>query len=295
MKQNLKLKLRPHLSSSTTLTTTTNEQLLSNTQKLIQTERKTLAHILEHLREIQKRRAYCPLGYSNLMKYMIHELGYSESASFRRIQALKLTKAVPEAAQMIQTGDLNLSQISMVQTRLKDEEKKIPKLLQNLKKKTARETEQILSEIKPLPKKREIKRSINSSESRIAWNLSNDVLKKMDKLQALTKKNNKNDLLSLALDLAIKKHDPTQRPTRKSNKTCKKVSALTKKKLYVRSNGVCEFPGCDEDLFLEIEHKTPQAFGGSHRLENLKLYCKSHNQHEAIKIFGQEVMDRYLN
>jgi hypothetical protein len=279
------------------------KDLLNKTKKLVQLERKTLSQILDHLKEVQRRRAYCPMGYSNLMKYMIKELGYSESASFRRIQALKLTKENPVAASMIQSGEINLSQITMVQTRLKNEKnttcerENIPHILQMIKHKTARETEQILSEIKPMTKKREIKRSINSTETRVAWNLSNSALKKMDRLQALTKISHKGDLLNKVFDLALKQLDPALKPSRKTktNKISKTVSALTKKKLYVRSKGVCEFSGCDEEHFLEIEHTIPRALGGSNQLENLKLYCKSHNQHEAIKIFGLEVMDHYLN
>jgi hypothetical protein len=52
---------------------------------------------------------------------------------------------------------------------------------------------------------------------------------------------------------------------------------------------------CNSKYFLEIDHIKPQALGGDHSEENLKLYCRAHNQLSAIKHFGFDHMDPYIN
>ena len=117
----------------------------------------------------------------------------------------------------------------------------------------------------------------------------------MEKLQALTKTYNSDELLSKVFDLALNKLDPSKKATRNSKRASKGVSALSKKKLYLRSGGVCEYKNCDEQHFLEIEHVIPRALGGANDFSNLKLFCKSHNQQAAINVFGQKTMDRFIN
>jgi len=83
--------------------------LLMKTKVLVKKERLLLENILLHLQEIHRRRLYADLGYSNLFKYLVRELHYSEGAAARRVQALKLIQKVPEAKDMIKRGDLNLT------------------------------------------------------------------------------------------------------------------------------------------------------------------------------------------
>ena len=47
------------------------QQLLSETKKLVQIERQVLTKILNHLREIDRRKLYCDLGYSSLFYYAV--------------------------------------------------------------------------------------------------------------------------------------------------------------------------------------------------------------------------------
>jgi hypothetical protein len=75
--------------------TTNEKQLLLNLKTLVATDRKTLSDILKHLQIVYDTRLFAKLGHSSLHKYLIKELGYSESAAFRRVQALKLVKEIP--------------------------------------------------------------------------------------------------------------------------------------------------------------------------------------------------------
>jgi 5-methylcytosine-specific restriction endonuclease McrA len=47
---------------------------------------------------------------------------------------------------------------------------------------------------------------------------------------------------------------------------------------------------CSERSDLELDHRIPFARGGETTVENLRLLCSEHNQHEAERVFGQDHM-----
>jgi hypothetical protein len=51
----------------------------------------------------------------------VSELGYRESAAWRRWTALKITNEMPEAKKMLQDGDVNLSTLGKLALHLKNE------------------------------------------------------------------------------------------------------------------------------------------------------------------------------
>src|SRR5690554_6171569 len=77
--------------------TVAENNLHNRIKALVATERKTLAEIIENLQRVYDTRLFAKMGYSSLIKYLIKECGYSEGAAYRRYQALKLTKEIPEA------------------------------------------------------------------------------------------------------------------------------------------------------------------------------------------------------
>ncbi|PIT99630.1 MAG: hypothetical protein COT74_11590, partial [Bdellovibrionales bacterium CG10_big_fil_rev_8_21_14_0_10_45_34] len=54
------------------------QELLSKTKSLVQKERELLTEVLQHMREIDRRKLFSDLGYRSLFDYAVKELGYSE-------------------------------------------------------------------------------------------------------------------------------------------------------------------------------------------------------------------------
>jgi hypothetical protein len=78
-------------------------------------ERELLYDILLTIKEINSRKLYLELGFSSLFSYLTTGVGYGESSAFRRIEAARLLKDAPELGARIQSGEITLNQISMVQ------------------------------------------------------------------------------------------------------------------------------------------------------------------------------------
>jgi len=96
------------------LKTISDNQFLSKIKALNNRERKLKLTVLFHLKEIDKRELYLPLGYHSLFEFCTRHLGYTRSSACRRIQAARCVGDFPEAADMLLAGELNLSVISLI-------------------------------------------------------------------------------------------------------------------------------------------------------------------------------------
>jgi hypothetical protein len=61
------------------------------------------------------------------------------------------------------------------------------------------------------------------------------------------------------------------------------VPARIKHAVYLRDHGQCTFrysngERCPSKSMLEIDHKKPWSLGGDHKVDNLRLLCREHNQ-----------------
>jgi hypothetical protein len=66
-----------------------NDNLITAVRSLVKEERRITREILDHINEVARRRLYADLGFSSIFDWLVKDLGYSESAAYRRIQAAK--------------------------------------------------------------------------------------------------------------------------------------------------------------------------------------------------------------
>lgn len=92
-----------------------NQDLNYSLKSLVQKERELLTEILWHIREVDRRELHLAMGYASLFAYLTEYLGYSAASSQRRIDAARLLIELPEVSEMIVSGKINLSQVSMLQ------------------------------------------------------------------------------------------------------------------------------------------------------------------------------------
>jgi len=96
------------------------KELLAKTKNLIREEQKLLSIILSHLEEIERRKLYSDLGYQSLFDYALKELCYTEQQAWRRINAMRLIRKLPELKNQVDDGSLSLSNINLVSSLFKD-------------------------------------------------------------------------------------------------------------------------------------------------------------------------------
>jgi hypothetical protein len=264
----------------------TDKQLLIDTKELVKKDRKVTLCILHHIREIEKRKLYCELGYPSLFRYVVQELGYSEGSAGRRINSARLLKDLPEIEIKIENGDLNLTALSMAADKFKQNQitdKEFKKdVLAAIENSSTRGVEKTLSEIvtpNNLPME-PVKyfHPLNLS-------LSEETYKKYEEVRGLLAHHrlNKDEMFYKIFEVTaeqIKKEkfktNSTQLPA--SSET-RHIPAGLRKAVYERDK-CCQ--KCESIYALEVNHIIPYALGGKTELSNLNLLCFNCNQRARI-------------
>ncbi|MCE3013281.1 MAG: hypothetical protein LW878_09475, partial [Proteobacteria bacterium] len=101
-----------------------NDNLITAVRSLVKEERRITREVLDHINEVARRRLYADLGFSSIFDWLVKDLGYSESAAYRRMQAARILQAVPEAGGKLESGALGLTMLSKVQTLIRADEKR---------------------------------------------------------------------------------------------------------------------------------------------------------------------------
>ncbi|WP_413578256.1 HNH endonuclease [Bdellovibrio sp. HCB290] len=164
-------------------------------KSLAQKEREVLHEVLETLKEIDARKSYLNFGFSSLFEYLVHGVGYSEGSAQRRIDAARLLRELPGVAEKIQTGEINLSQISLVQKAAREvirtraasvtAEQKM-EVLENLGKKSYGQTQQQVAAFFDLPIAQGTYKKVHADESvRVEFTLTKEAFAKIKNAQEI--------------------------------------------------------------------------------------------------------------
>ncbi|WP_413294298.1 HNH endonuclease [Bdellovibrio sp. HCB185ZH] len=139
-----------------------NSELIGRLEKLAQSERKLTHVILCHINEMETRGLYAELGFDSMFRYMTSHLKYSEDAAYRRLSAARLLKKSPEIAERLEDGRLTLTQLTQVQSALRQGVKRtgideisasgiVPQILEKIEHKSSFETKKTLADEFNLP------------------------------------------------------------------------------------------------------------------------------------------------
>ncbi len=109
---------------TTTVSALSDDRLLERTKELSGIEHHLEVVVIDHLREIQKRRLYLRRGFSSLFDYAVRELGYSDAAAWRRIKAMRLCADVEGVRERLQNGTMTLNAAAQLQNAFDRQERK---------------------------------------------------------------------------------------------------------------------------------------------------------------------------
>jgi len=197
-----------------------NEKLISLTRN----ERKLTHEILNHIILFQKVGGYLKLGYSSMHQYLTRALGYSNDMSYRRLKAAQLMEDVPEVEDKLKSGELNLTQASLIQksveTAQKEKGTKVSKetkakIIQSIEKMNNFETKSILaSELEITPKLDDKVSPQSNNTVRVELNLTQEQYKKLKLVQSLLSHKipdqNLASVIELLLDQNLNKNSITK-------------------------------------------------------------------------------------
>jgi hypothetical protein len=268
--------------------------LLAQIKKLVAEERQITIELLKLLLQAEREKLYAERGYCSLYEFCVKELGYSEGAAVRRINAMRLMKSHEGVEEKLRSGTLTISVASQVHGAMK--KAKIPLdqrdiIIQSVQGLSAREVEKKLLPILPAirPPKREI-RPVSERESLLNIIIDEPLLQQLNQLRALYSHRKPGmsyrDLIELLASDALKKKKHSANYV---GEALRYIAPALKEKIRKRDGGCCTFVDpltgnkCDSTHLLEFDHILPVAHGGRATEENLRLLCRTHNQLMAKK------------
>lgn len=168
-----------------------NHELHQQTKHKADGERLATIELLWHLREIERRMLYAQMSYRDLKEYCVKELKLSEGSAWRRINAMRLLKEVPEVECKIQSGELSLTQVTMARAHFREvkvtqQEKK--NILAALENQSARATERILVESRPAvyaPVYAEKEKALRGQKLEVTFVLDEETQKNLEEIEVL--------------------------------------------------------------------------------------------------------------
>lgn len=270
-------------------------------------ERKLNVQILEYLLQVDTQKLYLDWGFGSLFSYLTQELLYSEASAARRVATVRLMRH-EDINEKLVSGSLSLTNAAQVQTALKQMKKPSPEtrkeLLKVVENKSTREAEkailQTAQKIEPgfIAPQKDSLRAVDGNNSSLKITISQELETKLLKLKQLLSHKNPNlsyaELLEILADKALKTLDPEAKPAGTpapgKSKNPRYISVKTRRQIWQNAKGQCSYQDpttrkqCSSNHLLEIDHKIPLALGGDSRPENLRLFCKAHNQRAAEQL-----------
>lgn len=145
-------------------------ELLGNLQKFNQKECKLKVLVLLYLSEIDTRKLYLVMGYSSLFDFCTMHLRYTRATAARRIRSARAAAKYPEALELLLSGEINITTLSMISDILDQDNHE--EILSAIRGRSTRAVELLVSRHRPVNIIRDTVRPIcvrrRVEESRVA-------------------------------------------------------------------------------------------------------------------------------
>jgi 5-methylcytosine-specific restriction endonuclease McrA len=250
--------VRTHPRTLMSLNHLTDAVVLVRLEALVSQERGSVADIIEHLAEVDRREIVIDAGYTTLFDYCVKTLRYSEAAAFTRIRAARAVAEFPRVLADLRSGALHLDAVARLSPHLSADNS--DKILDQASGATKREVLALVASLDPdaaaperdviriLPPAKspvpiqagELKAEVTvpdiprsggsapdaviapASRVRLGFTADNDFLLMVDRLRALRRhvfpEGRLEDLLNEAVSTLLDKVDPERRVSRARTK-----------------------------------------------------------------------------
>ena len=255
----------------------TNFELLRSMENVVVIEKKYTLLVLKHLQEIELRKAFSELGYSSLYDYCLYKLKYPEMEAINRINAMRLMRLDPIVEQKIESKELSLTAANKIQSFARKAKPKKQHLLKIINESSGKSAKQVTAILE-----REKGNNIHIFKEKII-RLAPTPSRKFDKAKDLIGDYTDAEIVEILVDQKLRE---PRAPERGSSKFGRYISKELKDFVFKRAKHSCEFEGCNEKRFLQIDHIIPVAKGGENTPENLRVLCANHNQYARVQCFG---------
>jgi 5-methylcytosine-specific restriction endonuclease McrA len=135
--------------TSTSLARLSDHELLAETQRVVDADRRTTAELLTLLGEIDTRRLFRDEGHPSMFSYCTHVLHFTEAETYSRITAARVARGFPLILRRLADGDINLTTVTLLSGHLTDDNHE--QVLDAARHLTKPQVEKLVAAIDPKP------------------------------------------------------------------------------------------------------------------------------------------------
>ena len=256
---------------------------------LVETYLKAESELLSVLQEIDRCKGFRELGFKSLFEYAT-SLGLSEGVAYNFITVARKSSEIPELREKLQAQEMTLSNAKTIAPILNSANQE--KWLEAASTLSKRELEKEIAKEFPEKAVQENARYVSEKRIELRLGISEELLKKLRRVQDLESKNVAASLeqaLEAMAEGYLSKHDPLEKAKRarqlfpgRVNSNPRVIPAHLKHSVQKRDQAQCTHSKsgkrCQERRWLDIHHVKPLSKGGETTLGNLILLCKAHHQ-----------------
>lgn len=287
--------------------------LIARTESLAREERTVTQRLLRCLQEVERRELHLSRGHGSLFAWMCATLGYSEDQAQYRVDAMRAARDVPEAWSMLKEGTLSISNLVRAQRFFKQMKKRGEaysvsqkrEVILELQGSSLRKCERILAERSPGPEFAEKLVPVAGGAFQLSFVLNEEEMKGLEALRTFWGGMSFADTFKRLLKESLGKiPECGQSVTLQPRKTVEQsgetgpprnrhIPRSLRREIWKRDGSRCAYISeetgtkCESTHGLQVDHVTPYAWGGEHRVENLRLLCRAHNLYLGRRMFGR--------
>jgi len=268
-----------------------NEALIAILDKRVELESLNEAEMIDFIREVMHRRLWIEYGATSMFDFMTRaHYHYAPVVAQRKIDAARLLQVFPEVKGYIHTREINLTQLGMLASALR--QRPVPlklqrEILESIKNQTVQNTQIILNdrleiEVKTRPKVR-VQRD---GSVRVEMTFSKEDWEVVERAKELVSHSipsgDLTEVLSYCARFTISKKDLSTSIKEVKPRQSQGVSRAARRLVFERDQSCrhlhADGSRCESRFQLQIDHIFSRWRGGGHDLENLQVLCGLHNR-----------------
>lgn len=269
-----------------------NEMLIALLDKRVELETFNEAEMIDFIREVMARRLWLQFGASSMFDFMTHaHYHYAPVVAQRKIDAARLMQLFPEVKELILSGEVNLTQLGMLASALRQKTtspKVQREILEAIRGQTIKNTQIILNEMLEIEVKERPKVRVQSDGSvRVELTFSKEQWEEIERARDVVSHSvpsgELTEVLSYCVSFTVAKKDPSAVPSMEvTPRQCQGVSRAARRFVFQRDKSCrkrhADGSFCESRYQLQVDHIISRWKGGSNNVENLQLLCGLHNR-----------------
>ncbi|MBT3785918.1 HNH endonuclease [bacterium] len=187
------------------------------------------ARLIDHLQKAERIKLPQHRVHTSLFRYVVDELGYSESVAYNLITVARKAREIPAMKEEIRKGNLSVSKLRKICPVINKENQR--KWIEDAKTNNTRELEMKVASEKTDHVKRASLKAVARDTLRLSLDISSESRDKLERLKdVLCSKKGRDcplqEVLDFALETAIEKHDPVCKAKRANKRRQKKAESV---------------------------------------------------------------------